>query len=83
MRDAQTTQFKTSFGKRLRQLRARRGLSQEELANRANLHRTYVSDCERGERNPSLVSIRALAQGLEVHPGELLKDPDDADDSAR
>ncbi|HEX8898776.1 MAG TPA: helix-turn-helix domain-containing protein [Chthoniobacterales bacterium] len=46
--------------------RAARGISQEELAARAGLHRTYVSDVERGARNPSLESVTKLAQALEL-----------------
>jgi transcriptional regulator with XRE-family HTH domain len=42
------------------------GLSQEALAERAALHRTYISDIERGARNVSLLSIERLARGLEV-----------------
>jgi len=42
------------------------GISQEELADRAGLHRTYISDLERGARNPSLESIQRLAKALEV-----------------
>jgi two-component system response regulator len=46
--------------------RSEMGVSQEELADRAGLHRTYVSDIERGTRNPSLESIEKLAQALEI-----------------
>jgi len=68
---------KVSFGQRLRELRLSRGLSQEALAEAANLDRTYVSSCERGRRNVSLESIYRLAEGLGVPPEELLKLPDD------
>lgn len=47
------------------------GISQEELAERAGLHRTYVSDVERGARNPSIVSIEKLAQALQLSVSTL------------
>lgn len=59
----------------LRRLRTDIGLSQEELAERAGLHRTYVSSIERGERNVSVVNICLLAEALGVEPSELLKQP--------
>lgn len=62
---------KTRFGAAVRAQRKRLGISQEELAGRAGLHRTYVADVERGARNLSLASIEKLAQGLEVPIPEL------------
>ena len=62
-----------SFGVRLRTLREQTGLSQEELASRAGLHRTYVGGIERGERNVSAVNIEKLAEALAVEPFILLK----------
>lgn len=60
------------FGRKLRALRAERGLSQEELAFRAGLHRTYVSSSERGERNVSLVNLDRLALALGIPLRELV-----------
>ena len=57
----------------MRAFRAQLGISQEELADRAELDRTYVSSVERGLRNATLESIVTLAQALEVDPGELVK----------
>src|SRR5438093_13530048 len=57
---------KWSFAAVLRACRGRLGISQEELAGRAGLHRTYVSDIERGARNLSLESIDKLAKALEI-----------------
>src|SRR5438034_8305659 len=57
---------KWSFATVVRAYRGRLGISQEELAGRAGLHRTYVSDIERGARNLSLESIDKLAKALEI-----------------
>ena len=65
------------FGTRLRSIRLERGISQEKLAELADLHRTYVSSIERGERNVSLVNIERLAAALGVSMAELM--PDTAD----
>jgi len=50
------------------------GLSQEELAHRCRLHRTYVADVERGNRNPSLLALEKIATGLEAQLSELFSD---------
>jgi len=50
------------------------GISQEELAERADLHRTYVADIERGARNPTLLTIKKLARGLGVSSSALLSE---------
>jgi CheY-like chemotaxis protein/DNA-binding XRE family transcriptional regulator len=57
---------KKQFGAAVRFRRDHLGISQEELAGRAGLHRTYISDVERGARNVSLESIHRLATALEV-----------------
>jgi transcriptional regulator with XRE-family HTH domain len=62
----------TAFGRRVRAAREARGLSQEALADRAGLHRTYVGSAERGLRNVSLTNILKLCRALGVRPGELL-----------
>lgn len=62
------------FARNIRSLRMKEGLSQEALAELANLHRTYVGSIERGERNVSLENIQKLARALNVHPADLLRD---------
>ena len=64
-------EFKKSFGASVRSRRHQLGLSQEALAERANLHRTYVCDVERGVRNLSLQSIEKLAGALETSVASL------------
>lgn len=60
------------FGIRLRAIRRQKGLSQEELAFKSSLHRTYISDVERGSRNISLANIEKLAKALKTPMRELL-----------
>jgi transcriptional regulator with XRE-family HTH domain len=62
------------FGRRLREVREGRGISQEKLAGLAGLHRTYVSSVERGQRNISLLNIESLALALGVTMAELMPD---------
>lgn len=64
---------KIMFGENLRELRRKAFLSQEELADKALLHRTYIGSVERGERNISLENIILIARALGVKPNELLK----------
>jgi transcriptional regulator with XRE-family HTH domain len=59
-------------GRNVRSLRKRLGVSQEELAFRAKLHRTYVSGVERGVRNPTVLIVGRLATALQVQPAALL-----------
>lgn len=61
------------FGERVRQLRLTIGLSQEDLAFKAGVHRTYLGSIERGERNPSLKNIAAIANALGVDISDLFR----------
>jgi transcriptional regulator with XRE-family HTH domain len=61
-----------AFGQRLRQFRENVGLSQEKLAEMAELHRNYVGSLERGQSNVSLLAMVRLARCLKVKPYELI-----------
>ncbi len=61
------------FGRRVRELRKKKGMSQEELALEAGLDRSYVGGVERGERNISLVNIEKLARALGVSLEALVR----------
>ena len=61
-----------AFGAALKAERKRKGLSQEKLGFECDLDRTYVSGLERGVRNPTLLVVERLAEGLKVQPSELL-----------
>jgi transcriptional regulator with XRE-family HTH domain len=62
------------FGREVRHLRRKKGISQESLADACGLHRTYIGSVERGERNVSLQNIVRIARALGVPPAHLLKD---------
>lgn len=66
-------EYLKQFSQRVRTLREEQGISQEKLAERSDLHRTYIGMVERLERNPSLVCIHKIANGLGVHVTELFK----------
>jgi transcriptional regulator with XRE-family HTH domain len=63
-----------SFGQLLRRQRSAKGISQEELAHLSGLHRTYVSQIERGLKSPSLGTLSALAKALELEISEMVRD---------
>lgn len=60
------------FGERVREIRKEKGLSQEELAHKADLHRTYIGMIERAEKNITLINIEKIANALEVNIKELI-----------
>lgn len=60
------------IGNKIREIRQSKGLSQEQLAEIAEVHRTYVGMIERAEKNITLVSLEKIAKALEVEIGELL-----------
>ena len=61
------------FGYNVRRLRILRGLSQEKLALEIDMKRSYLSDLERGKRNPSIRALERIAAALEAEPWQLLK----------
>ena len=61
------------FASKVKALREKKGLSQEKLAEYAGLHRTYIGIVERLERNPSLISIYKIANGLGIEPKVLFE----------
>ena len=61
------------FGERVRVLRKERGLSQEQLAHHADLHRTYIGMIERAEKNITLLNIEKIANALNIHVYKLLQ----------
>ncbi len=63
----------TQVGRRIKSLREGRGISQEVLAEKSSLHRTYIGGVERGLRNPSLKSLQRIAKGLGVGVVDLFQ----------
>ena len=64
--------IRTRLGQNVRRLREEQGWSQEDYADRAGIHRTYVSDIERGRRNPTITVVEKLARPFGVTAGQLL-----------
>lgn len=62
------------FGNKVRELRKSKEISQEELAHRADLHRTYIGMIERAEKNITLLNIEKLANALQVEIKDLLNE---------
>jgi len=79
--------LRRQFGRNVRRLRLRLGLSQEKLALACGLDRTYVGSVERGERNISLINIGKMAEALRITPSDLLvfniQDTEGVSDDAR
>jgi len=64
--------LKIRFGKKVRAMRKKRGLSQDNLANLSKIDRSYIGRIDRGEINISLEKLYILAEALECNPAELL-----------
>ncbi|MFZ2153009.1 MAG: helix-turn-helix transcriptional regulator [Microgenomates group bacterium] len=70
-------QILVKFGQSVRQEREKQGLSQEELANKAKVHRTYIGMIERAEKNITLANIEKIANALKMKISNLLKQDED------
>jgi transcriptional regulator with XRE-family HTH domain len=68
------SEINIKFGSRVRELRKLKNLSQEELAFRADLHRTYIGMIERAEKNITLLNIEKIANALEVSINDLFNE---------
>lgn len=66
--------FLRKLGLRVRERRLSRGLTQAQLAEQCDLHRTFIGSVERGERNVSILNLRLIAKVLRVSPAELIGD---------
>ena len=60
------------FGKKLREIRLKKNLSQGDVSRILQVHRSYISGLERGMRNPSLLTVRKIAKALGVNAKELI-----------
>ena len=69
----QDKQKMKAFGKKVRELRLHKGISQEKLANIAQLHRNYIGAVERGEQNVSLININKIAKALNIESVDLFR----------
>ena len=67
-----------AFGRNVKSARERRNLTQEDLEGLTGLRRSYISDLERGTRNPTVRSLERLAAALKVPPAELVRLADEA-----
>jgi transcriptional regulator with XRE-family HTH domain len=75
---ASAKRIQLAFGKAVRKRREAAGMSQERLADLARIHRSYIGDVERGERNIGLVNVYRIARALNVTVSELTADMDGA-----
>jgi transcriptional regulator with XRE-family HTH domain len=67
------SRFRADLGEAIKHQRSELGISQDELARRSGLQRTYISDLERGTRNPSVGSIQKIAHALQVPVSKLFE----------
>jgi transcriptional regulator with XRE-family HTH domain len=74
MANLDEVKFLRGLGSRVRELRAARGLTQEQLADQCGLHRTFIGSVERGERNVSILNLRSIARALRVPLSALFEE---------
>ena len=67
------SQILKQFGNKVKKLRKTKGWSQEKLAKRTGLHRTYIGSIERSERNVSLINVERIAKALKVKISSLME----------
>lgn len=60
------------FGKKLREVRLKKKMSQGDIARILGVHRSYISGLERGRRNPSLLTVQKVAKALDISPKDLV-----------
>jgi transcriptional regulator with XRE-family HTH domain len=71
--DSKQAAFLKSFGKQLSEIRKQKGVTQEQLADKVDVHRTYIGFIEQGKRNPSIANIYKISKALKIEIGELFK----------
>ena len=74
MADKKSKEVGQIVGNTVKKLREKQGLSQEELAERASIHRTFMSHVECATRNITIYNLVKIAKALRVHPSDLLKE---------
>ena len=67
------TEISSKFGQTLKRIRTKKKMSQGDIARALEVHRAYISGIESGKRNPTLATIKKLADALKVSADELLK----------
>ncbi len=72
IRETSSSNLRAALAEQIRLLRSKRGLSQEELAFRAGLHRTYISLVERAKKSPTIDSLTRISAAMDVRTSELL-----------
>lgn len=71
--DSKQAAFLKAFGKRLSEIRKQKGVTQEQLADKVEVHRTYIGFIEQGKRNPSIANIYKISKALKIEIVELFK----------